>query len=212
MEKGSKVTRRDFIYLGIGGGLLIASLPLARAVSQTGAEKPERALAPTPGNTLGPFYKKGAPRKERLFERSAPGVPLLLVAGRVMNTEGRTLSDARVEVFHADAEGEYDLQGFEYRGEIPLSANGEYRYETVLPGGYGGRAQHIHYVINAPGHRRLITQLYFENDPKFEGAPDRNFTRDDLVEHRELIRPVATVKQNNQNYSSVVFDIVLQRA
>lgn len=212
MKKDSKVTRRDFIYLGIGGGLLLAGLPLARAISQNGVEKNEGAFAPTPGNTLGPFYKRGAPRKERLFSRNAQGVPLLLVAGRVINTQGKVLSDARVEVFHADAEGEYDLQGFECRGEIPLGANGEYRYETVVPGGYGGRAQHIHYVINAPGHRRLVTQLYFENDPKFEGAPDRNYARDNLVEHRELIRPVARVEKNNLTYSSVVFDIVLQSA
>lgn len=211
MKKGPKVTRRDFIYLGIGGGLLVAGLPLARAISQNEVVRNNNLLAPTPSNTLGPFYKKGAPRRERLYDAKATGTPLI-VSGRVINTQGKALSDARVEVFHADAQGEYDLQGYEYRGEIAVGANGEYRYETVVPGGYGGRAQHIHYVINAPGHRRLVTQLYFENDPKFEGNPDRNYARDNLVEHRELIRPVATPDKNRLTYSSVTFDIVLQSA
>lgn len=209
--KKSPVSRRDFIYLCVGGGLLTAGYPLVRAVSQSRSVKKERAFIPTPGNTLGPFYKRGAPRKEKLFDTARSGVPLM-VAGRIINTEGTTLAGATLEVFHADAEGEYDLRGFNYRGEIPISASGEYHYETVVPGGYGGRAQHIHYVINAPGHRRLVTQLYFENDPKFEGNPDRNYNRDSLVWYRELIRPVTTVNKNNATYSSVSFDICLEKA
>lgn len=191
--------------------MLTAGYPLVRAVSQSRNVNKERAFIPTPGNTLGPFYRRGAPRKEKLFDSKASGVPLM-VTGRVINTEGAALAGAILEVFHADAEGEYDMQGFNYRGEIPVSASGEYRYETVVPGGYGGRAQHIHYVINAPGHRRLVTQLYFANDPKFEGNPDVNYNRDSLVWHRELIRPVTSVNVNNATYSSVSFDICLEKA
>jgi protocatechuate 3,4-dioxygenase beta subunit len=208
--KERRFTRRDFIYLSLGGGIFIAGgLPLARAVSQR--EDGTRAVTPTPSNTLGPFYKAGAPRRESLIEAGTSSTPLL-VAGRIINTDGRALADAGVEVFHSDTSGEYDLRGFRYRGEIPVGAGGRYVYETVVPGSYGGRAQHIHYVISAPGHRRLVTQLYFENDPKFGGNPDRNYARDNLVWHRELIRPVETVKRNNATYSSVVFDICLEKA
>jgi protocatechuate 3,4-dioxygenase beta subunit len=210
MMKERRFTRRDFISFGLGGGILVAGgLSLARAISQP--SQGARAFTPTPGNTLGPFYKAGAPRKERLIETGAAGSPLL-VAGRVINTEGRALADARVEVFHADASGEYDMRSFNCRGEIPVSRSGEYRYETIIPAGYGGRAQHIHYVISAPGHKRLVTQLYFENDPKFEGDPDRNYARDNLVWHRELIRPVETVSKDKASYSSVLFDICLETA
>ena len=209
--KKRRVSRRDFLYLGIGGGLLTAGYPLVRAVSQSRNVKKESAFIPTPGNTLGPFYRKGAPRREKLFDANSAGVPLM-VAGRVINTEGTVLAGAILEVFHADAEGEYDMRGFNYRGEIPVNASGEYRYETVVPGGYGGRAQHIHYVINAPGHRRLVTQLYFESDPKFEGNADVNYNRDSLVWHRELIRPVTTVNKNKAAYSSVSFDICMEKA
>lgn len=212
--KARQFSRRDFIYLGLGGGLLAAtSLPLSHALSQQPGDSGggNRAFAPTPSNTLGPFYKKGAPRRESLIEPGMAGTPLI-VAGRIINTDGRVLPDATVEVFHADAEGEYDMNGFRCRGEIPVGGAGVYRLESIVPGGYGGRAQHIHYVVSAPGHRRLVTQLYFENDPKFRGNPDRNYGTDDLVQYRELIRPVATVNKNNTTYSSTAFDICLEKA
>jgi protocatechuate 3,4-dioxygenase beta subunit len=208
--KDRQFSRRDFFYLCLGGGLIAASYPLARVVSQSREGKLKQTYAPTPSNTLGPYYKKGAPRKERLIEQNDPGLPLI-VAGRVHDTSGQALPVATIEVFHADHYGDYDQEGFRYRAQIPVKENGEYWFETVMPGQYSGRAQHIHYVINAPGHRPLITQLYFETDPKFEGNPDKNYTRDSLIWHRELIRPVTKVSRNNLSYSSVVFDVCLQR-
>jgi protocatechuate 3,4-dioxygenase beta subunit len=206
--RGSQFSRRDFFYLCLGGGLLAASYPLVRVLSQSGDSQNAPSHAPTPENTLGPFYKRGAPRKESLIEPDDPGSPLL-VTGRVRNTIGQALPLATIEVFHSNHQGEYDLEGFRYRGSIPVRESGEYRYETIIPGQYGGRAQHIHYVINAPGYRQLVTQLYFETDPKFEGNPDKNYTRDNLVGHRELIRPVAKINKNSVAYSSVDFDIYL---
>jgi protocatechuate 3,4-dioxygenase beta subunit len=204
-------SRRDFFYLCLGGGLLAASYPLARVISQSKDGRQSQAHAPTPSNTLGPYYKKGAPRRESLIEPNDAGLPLL-VAGHVRSTSGQSLPAATIEVFHSDHHGDYDLEGFRYRGLIPVRDGGEYRFETIMPGQYGGRAQHIHYVITAPGHRHLVTQLYFETDPKFAGNPDKNYTRDNLVWHRELIRPVAKVQRNNVSYSSVDFDIYLERA
>jgi protocatechuate 3,4-dioxygenase beta subunit len=209
--KDRQFSRRDFFYLCLGGSLLAAGYPLARVISQSKDGKNRRVHAPTPSNTLGPFYKQGAPQRERLIEQNDPGSPLL-VAGRVLNTDGQSLPAATIEVFHSDHRGDYDLEGFRYRARIPVRESGEYRYETIMPGQYGGRAQHIHYVITAPGHRQLVTQLYFETDPKFAGNPDKNYTRDNLVWHRELIRPVAKVTKNNVSYSSVDFDIYLEKA
>jgi protocatechuate 3,4-dioxygenase beta subunit len=210
--KDRQFSRRDFFYLCLGGGLLAASYPLARVISQSrDGGKSSQAHAPTPSNTLGPYYKEGAPLKERLIEPNDAGTPLL-VAGRVRGTNGQPLSTATIEVFHSDHRGDYDLEGFRYRARIPVRESGEYRYETIVPGQYGGRAQHIHYVITAPGHRQLVTQLYFETDPKFEGNPDKNYTRDNLVWHRELIRPVTKINKNNMSYSSVDFDIYLEKA
>jgi protocatechuate 3,4-dioxygenase beta subunit len=204
-------SRRSFLYLLIGGGLLAAGYPLISALSQSGERKSkQQTFAPTPSNSLGPFYKKGAPRREKLNEANEPGTPLL-VAGKVINTDGAPLSRALIEVFHADNSGDYDMQGFRFRGQVLVQPTGEYKFETIVPRGYGGRPQHIHYVIGAPGHRTLVTQLYFANDPFFGGDPDKNYSRDGLVD-RELIRPVALVGQGNPQKSSVVFDICLEKS
>lgn len=208
--KTSRISRRGFIYLG-GAAVVAAGYPLARSISQSRDVKAGRKFQPTPSNTLGPFYKKGAPVRERLIEPNEAGVPLL-VAGRVFNTEGEPLPAAVIEVFHSDNDGNYDQEGFRHRGQIPVRAQGDYWFETIMPGQYGGRAQHVHYVITAPGHQQLTTQLYFETDPKFGGNPDKNYTKDGLVWHRELIRPVAKITRNNASFSSVVFDICLEKA
>jgi protocatechuate 3,4-dioxygenase beta subunit len=204
-------SRRDFIYLCVGGGFLALGYPLVKVISQSAGVNSQQAFIATPSNTLGPYYKRGAPQREKLIGENDPGAPLV-VAGRVINTEGKPVPDATIEVFHADHHGNYDMEGFRYRGEIPTGATGEYRFETIIPGHYGGRAKHIHYMISAPGHHRLVTQLYFENDPVFEGDPDKTYTRDRLVEHRELIRPVTLTSRNNASYSSVVFNICLEKA
>ncbi len=208
--KTSRISRRGFIYLG-GVGVVAAGYPLARSLSQARDARAGGKFKPTPSNTLGPFYKEGAPTRERLIEPNEAGVPLL-VAGRVFNTEGEPLTNAVIEVFHSDNDGNYDQEGFRHRARVPVRAQGDYWYETIIPGQYGGRAQHVHYVITAPGHKQLVTQLYFETDPKFGGNPDKNYTRDGLVWHRELIRPVAKVTRNNTSFSSVVFDICMEKA
>lgn len=203
-------SRREFIYLCVGGGVLAMGYPLVKVISQSAGVNSQQAFIPTPANTLGPYYKKGAPRREKLTGQDDPGTPLF-VAGQIINTDGKPQPDATIEVFHADHSGSYDMEGFRYRGEIPANASGEYRFETIIPGQYGGRAQHIHYMINAPGHKRLVTQLYFANDPMFEGEPDKTYTRDSLVEHRELIRPVTVTSRNNASFSAVVFNICLEK-
>lgn len=204
-------SRRGFLYLLLGGGLLAAVYPVINALSQSGERQSIQSFAPTPGDTLGPFYKKGAPRREKLAEPDAHGTPLS-VSGRVVNTDGKPLADAIVEVFHADDSGEYDMQGFRYRGQIPArAATGEYHYETIFPRGYGGRPQHIHYVVSAPGHRQLVTQLYFATDPFFRGDPGKNFARGGLGD-RQLIRPVASSGEGRNQRSAVVFDICLEKS
>jgi protocatechuate 3,4-dioxygenase beta subunit len=203
-------SRRRFIYLLLGGGLLAAGYPLINALSQSGERRSGQAFSPTHSNSLGPFYKKGAPRKEKLNEPGDAGTPLL-VTGRVINTDGQGLAGASLEVFHADNSGHYDMEGFRFRGQVAADSDGDYKFETIVPGGYGGRPQHIHYVINAPGHRPLITQLYFADDPFFGGDPDKNYSRDSLVD-RELIRPVTFVRQDKSKEAAVVFDICLARS
>ena len=43
--------------------------------------------------------------------------------------------------------------------------NGQYGFETILPGYYANRPRHIHVKITTPNNEVLISQLYFANDP-----------------------------------------------
>ena len=65
--KPQRISRREFVYLGLGGGLVVAGYPFARAFSSSNSASVEGELfQPTPSNTLGPFYVSGAPRREKL--------------------------------------------------------------------------------------------------------------------------------------------------
>jgi catechol 1,2-dioxygenase len=101
--------------------------------------------------------------------------------------------------------------GYKYRAKLAIPAGGAYGVETVMPGHYDDRpAQHIHYMITAPGHKTLVTQIYFETDPFFEGNVDKNYRKRNIAENRELVRPV-TLFEQGAAHAAVNFDIVLER-
>ncbi len=194
------LTRRELVEAGLSLGVAVIAAPALGAVPAP--------LPLTPPNELGPFYKRGAPTSTNLIVAGDPGLPLA-VSGRVLDPSGRPLPGATVEVWHADARGVYDLEGYRYRGQVVAGADGTYRYLTLMPGHYPQRvAQHIHYRVSAPGRKLLITQLYFATDPAFAGDPDHNFSKEPLLEDRRLIRPV-TLDESGGPRAAVVFDTVL---
>lgn len=207
------LSRRDLLEKCAAAGLLLVAPPLKVAGLASYFE--EGALAPrkaTPSNELGPFYKKRAPRSEKLAPEGAPGLPLA-VTGRVFDTRGAVLTGALLEVWHASHAGIYDNQGYAYRGQLTAAEEGRYDFQSVLPGHYPDRvAQHIHFRVSAPGHATLVTQLYFASDPAFEGDPDKNYGKDPLVQSRELIRPVEIVGDPGAPHALVTFELVLERA
>ena len=64
------------------------------------------------------------------------------------------------------------------------------------------RPRHIHYLVAAPGHRPVVTQLYFTGDPSLAGDP--------LV-RPSLIMPVNAARKTGGAGApwSVVFDVTL---
>ena len=65
-------------------------------------------------------------------------------------------------------------------------------------------------LITAPGHKTLITQAYFATDPFFEGNPDKNFKKRNIVSNRDLIRPVSLFEAPGTPRASIEFDICLE--
>lgn len=207
-----ELRRRDWLGNCIAKGFLVAGVPLGSsnlfALWQAGEQK---AAKPTPAEVLGPFFKKGAPNTPNLHKSGDPGFPLRVV-GQVRNTRGEKIPGAHVEVWHADHAGLYDVVGYRYRAKIAIEESSEYTLETIMPGHYPDRpAQHIHYLISAPGHKTLVTQAYFATDPYFEGDPDKNYGKRGMVSNRELVRPVRLYEQGTP-HAEISFDIILEKA
>jgi protocatechuate 3,4-dioxygenase beta subunit len=206
------LSRRDLLEKCAAAGFLLVAPPIRLAGLAPHFEEGELAPRPsTPPNDLGPFYKRSAPQSGKLAPAGAPGLPLG-VSGQVFDTRGALLAGALVEVWHASHAGVYDNKGYEYRGQLPLE-KGRYAFETMMPGHYPDRvAQHVHFKVSAPGHRPLVTQLYFATDPVFEGNPDKNYGKDPLVHSRELIRPVTITGDPGAPRAAVTFELVLESA
>ena len=129
----------------------------------------------TEDNMEGPFYKAGAPIRSVLLERGMAGTPLTL-SGRVLDSHGRPLPGALLDLWHADHAGVYDNAGFRLRGRLYTDDEGRYTLRTVKPLYYGDpgdkRPAHIHVKASSGKSPILTTQLYFKGDPwnRHDGA------------------------------------------
>jgi len=205
-------TRRTLLEqcLAFGGLTIATSTPLSAVASAW--EDAETKRQPTPWCELGPFYKREAPHGSMLRAAHDPGMALS-VAGTVYNMKGELLTDAVLEIWQTDNAGHYDNEGYRYRAIMQPDLKGGYAFDSVMPGHYPDRVcQHVHYLVTAPGHKPLTTQLYFATDPVFAGNPDRNYTRDPLITSRELVRPVVIKGDPKQMVAAVQFDIILERS
>jgi protocatechuate 3,4-dioxygenase beta subunit len=131
--------------------------PSQPAVLSTSAVSCSRT---TPAQTEGPYFKSGSPERSSLIEPGMPGTHLSL-SGRVLSASCTPVGHALLDFWQADASGNYDNSGYRLRGHLFSNEQGEFALETIVPGLYTGRTQHIHVKVQAPGGPVLTTQLYF---------------------------------------------------
>ena len=172
-------TRRSVLATGAlaASGFLTLDAALAQA-----------PLAPTPEchdgdaatlrQTEGPFFKPSSPERADLIEAGMAGQPIELV-GFVLTRACRPVPNALLDLWQADASGDYDNSGFRLRGHVRADADGRYRFGTIVPGAYEGRTRHFHVKVAPPGGRLLTTQLYFPGEPK--NAKDGLFRKELLI-------------------------------
>ena len=107
----------------------------------------------------------------------------IIVSGRVLDEDGRSLAHTLVEIWQANAAGRYrhDVDqhhapldpNFTGCGRTLTDAEGRYRFVTIRPGAYpwrnhpnAWRPAHIHFSLFGPSFcTRLVTQMYFPGDP-----------------------------------------------
>lgn len=107
--------------------------------------------APTRPDADGPFYRPGAPERNKVGEG-------YLLSGIVRSaTDCAALPDAKIEIWLNGPDGRYNDR---WRATLYAAADGFYRFESHVPVPYGSRPPHIHIIVNATGHAELITQHY----------------------------------------------------
>jgi protocatechuate 3,4-dioxygenase alpha subunit len=106
------------------------------------------------------------------------------IQGRVLDGDGQAVPDSVLEVWQADASGEYaervelDAQAGEGAffgfGRIPTDDGGNFRFSTIKPGSVSApdgtrQAPHIVVSVFARGLlTRLVTRVYFPEEPSNE--------------------------------------------
>ena len=156
-----------------------------------------RPSGATENTILGPFYVPDAPRYEAGANicLDGKGEPLL-VTGKVVDTTGKPIADATIDVWQTNDDGFYDVQqkglqpDFNLRGVFASGRDGSYSFRTVKPrhypipddgpvgkllgalGRHPNRAAHIHLIVTATGYDPLITHIF---------APDCEYLAEDTV-------------------------------
>jgi len=177
--------RQEFILLSdtLGASILVDAINHRKSAGSTDS------------TVFGPFWVSGSPHLEN-GARIARGPEAALgattvVHGVVKGKGGLPLSGSSVDVWQASPEGLYDVQDpaqpeMNLRGLFHTDDQGRFWFVTVKPAAYPipddgpvgdmlratgrlpMRPAHIHFMIDAAGHERLITHIFVEGDPYLE--------------------------------------------
>jgi protocatechuate 3,4-dioxygenase beta subunit len=109
--------------------------------------------------TEGPYYTANPPQNANLRTAGVAGTPLTLT-GYVVSKSCQPIAGAKLDFWQADGNGNYDNSGYTLRGWQLTDANGAYKLETVIPGLYPGRTEHIHFKVTVNG-QTYTSQLFF---------------------------------------------------
>ena len=136
--------------------------------------------------------------------KTAPLGERMVLAGRLLDADGRPVRRSLIEIWQTNASGRYHHPADNH--DAPLDPNfhgigrtltdddGWYRFVTVKPGAYpwqnhpyAWRPAHVHFSLlgNAP-IQRLVTQMYFPGDPLLALDPVFNSVPDPAARNRMI--------------------------
>jgi protocatechuate 3,4-dioxygenase beta subunit len=199
---------------------------MAGAATMTGTPPALSALLTTAPQTRGPFYPQALPLDSdndlvQVAGRNALARGAITnLTGRVMDARGRAVAGAHVEIWQCDANGRYhhpwdrrDVpldENFQGYGNFVTDDEGRYRFRTIRPVAYPGRAPHIHFAVRAPGAAPLVTQMYVAGAPENERDGILNRIRDP-ARRRALIVSFEPARTDSASLRAH-FDIILEAA
>lgn len=147
-------------------GVPSASPPRPPSPTPSGAS---RAAAPAcvlaVGAGAGPYYLDLDLVRSDITQGRG-GVPLRLDLTVVRVPDGcRPLAAAGVEVWHADADGDYSTGKDTFlRGTQITDRTGRCVFHTIVPGWYAGLAPHIHFKVRPDTRTETTSQFFFPED------------------------------------------------
>jgi len=177
--------RQEFILLSdtLGISMLVVALEQARGAKALDGKPGEK---PTEATVQGPFFWPGAPKRELGADIGEGRGEPTLYHGRVTDTGGRPVAGCEIDVWSGDDEGFYDMQkgdSMSLRAQFRTDAEGNYRFWSIKPAYYPvpgdgpvgamlskmgrhlNRPGHMHMMLNAPGHERLVTHIFVKDSP-----------------------------------------------
>jgi len=163
-------------------------------------------LDQTLSEITGPSFAGGwAGREKADLTKDGKSAPLgerIILAGRVLDGDGRPVPNTLVELWQCNAAGRYIHErdqhdapldpNFVGVGQVVTNEKGEWRFVTVKPGAYpwrntynAWRPAHIHFSVFGPAFAtRLVTQMYFPGDPLLRYDPIYNSVPDEAARPR----------------------------
>jgi len=171
--------RQEFI-------LLSDTLGFSMLVDAINNRRPSGA---TENTVFGPFHVEGAPIRQMGENISLDGKgETCLYEGRVVDSEGRPIEGATVDVWSDNADGFYDVQQpdiqpkFNNRGRFITGPDGAYSFVGIKPvsypipddgpvgkmlsalGRHPNRPAHLHFLVTAPGYQKIVTHIFDGED------------------------------------------------
>lgn len=149
----------------------------------------------TENSVLGPFFVENSPSFQNGADISG-GIKgeAMLMRSRVLDTEGKPIPNARVDIWHSDDDGAYDIlmpgmDQLAMRGMFRTDYEGRFWFTSIKPHSYpipdDGtvgellrasnrsiiRPAHVHVRVDVPGFHRLTTMLFVQGDEYMDSDP-----------------------------------------
>jgi protocatechuate 3,4-dioxygenase, alpha subunit len=151
-------------------------------------------LQHTPSQTIGPFFAYSLTAQQygynfnsivngNLINDAAEGEEIF-ITGNVFDGEGNAIHDAMIELWQADAKGDYMSEIRDPKSEINFTGFGRlgtgtekdksFTFKTIKPGSVNDQSPHINVILFMRGSLHVLyTRIYFEdeqndNDPFYK--------------------------------------------
>jgi catechol 1,2-dioxygenase len=212
-------TRQEFI-------LLSDALGVSMLVDAINNRKPSGASEST---VLGPFHVADAPELPMGANicLDAKGEDMF-IQGRILDTQGKPIKDAVLDVWQANDEGFYDVQqkgiqpDFNLRGVFRTGADGRYWFRAVKPkyypipadgpvgqlldalGRHPYRPAHLHYILKADGYETLTTHIFDPDDPYINSDAVFGVKESLLAEFKHTVDPT---RAHNYGFEGPFWDV-----